>query len=243
MRLNHAVFLVLGTISLAGCEAANGFGNRYGPDPAMPTTLVNASADHADNIMARLKASANCPPGTENSSECNYATTLVGFNFVDEQCDAYLRELFALDKERDRLKNAIGSAGLLTNAILAVSPASKVTMAIAAQAFGLSSSYVDVLADSYLYQKDAGVVFTVVATLQAQFRDNIYKAYADNKLFINNDPQSYSFIRGYLRLCMPPTIESKITEALAGASARLPPKGSGPGTLGNPELSTNQPAL
>ena len=227
-------------VCLTGCEAAAGFNNRYGPDPAMSTKLVNASADHEDNIMARLKVSAKCPAGTEDSAGCNYATTIVGFNFVDEQCDAYLRELFALDKERDRLKNAIGGAGLLTNAILAVSPASKVTMAIATQAFGLSSSYVDVLADSYLYKKDAGVVLSVVASLQAQYRDNVHKAYMEDKdtIFVNNVPQSYSFVRGYLRLCMPPTIESKITEALAGATAAPPKAGSGPGTLGNPSLAT-----
>ncbi len=239
MKLGSLLLTFSSFVFLTGCEAASGFHNRYGPDPAMPAVLVSASADHQDLIMKRLKDSANCPAGSEDSRGCNYATTVVGFNFVDEQCDAYLRELFALDKERDRLKNAIGGAGLLTNAILAVSPASKVTMAIATQAFGLSSSYVDALTDSYLYKKDAGVVLTVVANLQAQYRDNVYKAYMDEEPFvITNVPQSYSFIRGYLRLCMPPTIESKITEALAGATTAPPPKGSGPGTLGNPALGT-----
>ena len=80
-----------------------------------------------------------------------YIITLAGFNFVDEQCDAYLHELFIIDQDRDKLKAGLNSAGLVTNAILAATPASKTSMAIVAQAFGLSSQFTDTVANSYLY--------------------------------------------------------------------------------------------
>ena len=186
-----AVFLMAVSL-LGGCEAGAGFANRYGPDPAMPTTTVVASTDHQVAIMRKLAEAANCasppiPQGTDEYRECLYRTTLVGFNFVDEQCDAYLHELFALDKERDRAKSAVSSAGLLTNAVLAVSPASKMTMAIAAQAFGLSASFIDVATDSYLFKTNPGVIFNIVATLQAQYRDNVA---ANKTLMIDSLPAS-----------------------------------------------------
>lgn len=249
MTFKKSVMAICATFVLAGCEGAAGFGNRYGPSPEMPRLLVEASTSHQDYIMTKLASAAHCDASLVGDQECFYRTTLVGFNFVDEQCDAYLRELYALDKERDRANNAITSAGLLTNAVLAVSPASKVTMAIVAQAFGLSASYIDIATDSYLYKTDSGVIYSIVSSLQAQYRDNAF----NNKELINSFPESYGFIRGYLRLCMPPMIESKITTALAKAKAEPPPedqkkpeeetsenqKKSGPGTIQNVELGTN----
>lgn len=233
----NSAFILLAAAGLSACETAKGFGNRYGPDPAMPTGIVAVSVDHQIDIMAKLKQAALCSSGFEDTAVCYYKITLVGFNFVDEQCDAYLHELFAIEKERDRAKNAITSAGVLTNAILAVSPASKVTMAIVAQAFGLSTSYVDVATDSYLYKTDVGLIMNVVSELQAQYRSSVLQIYHDDQAQLASMPQAYGFIRGYLRLCMPPTIESKITAALAQSVAK-PPKNPDAGNIQNIGLTS-----
>jgi hypothetical protein len=231
--------LLLASLVLAGCEAASGFGNRYGPDPGVPSKLVAASVDNQIDIMAKLAEATDCrgeQVDQDAVNNCHYQTTIVGFNFVDEQCDAYLRELFALDTERDRLKTVISGADKLTNAVLAVSPASKITMAIVAQSFGLTNDYVNVAADSYLFKADAGLVYNVVATLQASYRNGVY----NNKNLITSRPESYSAIRGYLRLCLPPTIQSKISTTLARAVAEDVGAGTPPGTLQNPDLAPEQ---
>ncbi len=236
MGFSFSSLLLVG-VALAGCEAASGFGNRYGPDPALPAKVIYASVDNQIDIMAKLAEATDCR-GEQDSEEatnaCHYQTTIVGFNFVDEQCDAYLRELFALDTERDRLKTVIAGADKLTNAVLAVAPASKATMAIVAQSFGLTSDYVNVAADSYLFKADAGIVYNVVSSLQESYRNGV----ARNREQIDSRPASYSAIRGYLRLCMPPTIQSKITTTLARAVAEEADANTPPGTLQNPDLVT-----
>ena len=60
-------FILLVSVALTGCEAANGFNHRYGPDPAMPEPLVEASTIHQNNIMDRLRLAAHCPAGGRGS--------------------------------------------------------------------------------------------------------------------------------------------------------------------------------
>ncbi|WP_192245872.1 hypothetical protein [Rhizobium sp. ARZ01] len=215
---------------LSGCgETAAGWQHRYGPQPMLSETAISSSVNSQQVIMNKLREIAFEGAGATPMDNPYYLTMLAGFNYIDEQCDAYLRELFVLDQERDRLKKGIDSAGLLTNLGLAASSVSKNTMAIATQAFGLTSQYADTVANSYLYGADSGTIFGVVSKLQAAYRD---QAEAD-KLRINSTPIAYARIRGYLQLCMPPTIESKIDEALAsgkgvaGAEATGEKGGSG----------------
>lgn len=149
------------------------------------------------------------------TKECLYDAAVAGFNFVDEQCDTYLHELFVLDKERDRALTGIAAADKLTSAILGLTSASSGTMAIVAQAFGLTSQFVDSATSSYLYSSDAGTIFHVVSTMQKEYKT----AVLGNPETLDSYPATYSAIRGYLQLCMPPVIESKIGGALASATA------------------------
>ncbi|MFD2056255.1 hypothetical protein ACFSQT_25250 [Mesorhizobium calcicola] len=219
MRIKLTKLVVsIGMLSfLQGCsglEGANGWKYRYGPDPLMPYQTVHTSLINEQDIMDAFATTAS----RKNADYTWYDTTIVGFNFIDEQCDAYLRELYALDHERDRLKSAISGTGLVVNAILAATPTAKVAMAIVAQAFGLTSQYADTFTNSYLYSGHSSTVLHVVSELQQAYRR---QTIAD-KALINTEPESYQRIRGYLQLCMPPTIEAKIDEALGeskGSSA------------------------
>lgn len=216
-------------------DPVSGWSNRYGPDPSLPSDQVGKSSDNQVAIMENLAKVAHDSSGRYDP----YIITLAGFNFVDEQCDAYLHELFIIDQDRDKLKAGLNSAGLVTNAILAATPASKTSMAIVAQAFGLSSQFTDTVANSYLYGAHASTILGVVGKLQAAYRDQTAK----DKAQINSEPASYSRIRGYLQLCLPPTIESKINEVLASSSgvagsAATGVQSAGPGTSQTTKLVT-----
>jgi hypothetical protein len=193
----------------------------------LPSAAIAISADNQIAIMTNLAKVTHDSTGHTTP----YLVTLAGFNFVDEQCDVYLHELFVIDQERDRIKKGIDSAGLITNAALAASPVSKVTMAVVTQAFGLSSEYADTVANTYLYGAHASTVFAVVNKLQSAYRDQADK----DKALINSEPAAYARIRGYLQLCMPPTIESKITETVVSSTgvagkAATGASSGGPGT-------------
>jgi hypothetical protein len=229
---------------LAACSAVDGWEYRYGPDPSVPLQKVKFSTAHQIDIMQQFDLAANCSvEGRVGSPECAYAITLAGFNFIDEQCDAYLHELFVMDKGRDRWKAALQAADKMSNAVLATVSVSKTTMAIVAQSFGLSSQLLDVSTDSYLYKTNPGTILHIVAELQRSYRDSTEK----NKHLLVSHPAIYSQIRGYLRLCLPPTIESKIENALAkatgvsGKEAVEPPeKASAPNAPGRDGQGTSQ---
>jgi hypothetical protein len=200
-------------ILLAGCSAAEHWEYRYGPDNTLPIDKINASVAHQLDLIDRFQTVSACEP--LEHPQCGYQVTLAGFNFIDEQCDIYLHELFVIDKERDRLKAGLQAADKMSNAVLATVDVSKTTMAIVAQSFGLSTQLLDVATDSYLYKTNPGTILHIVAELQTAYRANTEK----NKAFLISHPAVYAQIRGYLRLCLPPTIESKIENALAKATA------------------------
>jgi hypothetical protein len=200
-------------ILLAACSAAEHWDYRYGPDNTLPIEKFNASVEHQLDLIDRFQTAAGCEPIED--PRCGYQVTLAGFNFIDEQCDIYLHELFVLDKERDRLKAGLQAADKMSNAVLATVAVSKTTMAIVAQSFGLSTQLLDVATDSYLYKTNPGTILHIVDELQTAYRAATEK----NKGFLISQPALYAQIRGYLRLCLPPTIESKIENALAKATA------------------------
>jgi hypothetical protein len=99
-------------------------------------------------------------------------------------------------------------------------------MEIVAQAFGFSTSYLNAATDSYLYKTNSGNILHVVAELQKAYRDQT----AAHKELLTSEPEVYAQIRGYLRVCMPPTIESKIEEVISASTSKPADRGTGPGT-------------
>lgn len=205
----RAAIVFAAGLAMAGCVAQDGWQYRYGPNHRMPAGQVAEIVRNQAEVMSLLRAQAN--------SNDWYEVTLAGFNFVDEQCDAYLHELFVLDRTRNRLRSAITGTGTITQAILGVTPASKASIAIVAQAFGLASQLTDEFTNSYLFQSQSSNVVNIVGELQRQYRD---QAGRDHAAIRPSMSAAYARIRGYLRLCLPPTIEAEVTKLLARATAR-----------------------
>ena len=194
----------------------------------MPYAAVKPHLDNQVQIMNAFKSNVIGYGGAQPESKIWYYTALEGYNFVDGECDQYMDELYALDHGRDRFKSAVDSTGLLVNAIMATDPSSKVAMSIVAQAFGLASKYVDTFANSYLYSGHSSTVHHVVSEMQAAYRSKVVPS------AITSEPEAYQSIRGYLELCLPPTIEAKIDEALSASKASTTPKEED----GNPKPSS-----
>jgi hypothetical protein len=214
---NIPVFLVM---IVAGCtpQAISGWEYRNGPDPAMPfEKRVKPTLDNQTRVMNAFLE--NVQGRNVDPSRVWYYATIQGFNFVDTECSKYLDELYALDHGRERAKSAIDSTGLLVNAILAAEPVSTVTMAIVTQAFGLASKYSDTFANSYLFSGHSSTVHNVVEKMQVAYRAEVMS----DPDAITSEPEAYLSIRNYLELCLPPTIEAKIEEKLAGVKATAAP--------------------
>lgn len=201
---------------LAGCsgiESIAGWNLRNGPKPEISPDAIGASLITQATIMAKLEEATTVPGQAPNY----YQVTLAGMNFIDEQCDAYLRELYLLDHARDRLKGALTATGSATHIIMGLASASSVSMGVVAAAFNLSSQLLDNQANSYLYGVSSTVVFSVVGKTQAKYRESLKALSAQ----AHSRPEAYAQIRGYLQLCMPPTIEAQVSSLLQSAKPAI----------------------
>ncbi|HWU63472.1 MAG TPA: hypothetical protein VN112_15745 [Ensifer sp.] len=202
---------------LAACSPASdgsvftqSWNKRYGPSPTISANAAQESANAQTAIVEAFRSASG-------DAGDYFGATLIGFNFVDEQCDAYLQALYVLDRERDSTKTGLNAVAQVTNAILGITPASKLTMGVVTQAFGLGGQFADDLLKGYLYGKSPAVISHVVDVLRDKYRTDTASAKSD----INSSgvPLAYAYIRGYLKLCLPSTISASIDNAAATATA------------------------
>lgn len=186
---------------------------RNGPDPDMPIETVEEAQRNEIAIMNAFLAVSRYE---ESRTPPWYAATIAGFNFVDRECDRFLQELYVLDHERQRVKASLTTGNSFVNAILGVAEKNTLPFVAVTQAFNLSSQWIDAYADSYLFSGHASTVRHVVDTMQAAYREKTVQ----DRDAIGSEPEAYQRIRGYLQLCLPATIESKIDKALSGSSGK-----------------------
>ncbi|MGX8008416.1 hypothetical protein ACVDG8_005050 [Mesorhizobium sp. ORM8.1] len=212
--------------ALQGCMA-DPTKHYVGVPPVIDATSVEQSSGRISRIMNAL--SRDTGGGTY------YDLTEAGFNYVDDRCMEYFSELYYLDRRREATKAGLGAFSQTTNAILAATGASSLSMVAVTQAFGLASNLTDIAAGTYLYQLPPATTLTFVRKLQGAYRD----AVAAKASQINTPTASYHLIQDYLSLCLPPVIEAKLVEHVADAAA-TPVKG---GSISNIEIDvrTNSP--
>ncbi|NNU40571.1 hypothetical protein G9X64_29625 [Rhizobium sophorae] len=154
-----------------------------------------------------------------------YDVTLAGYNYVDDRCSIYFDSIFKLNRQREAAKSGISAFGQTTNAILGVTGATQLSMTVVAQAFGLASNLTDVVAGTYLYELPPATTKKFVGELARAYRDGT----ARQKGSIDSAPSAYGYIRGYLDLCLPATIEGELVEHVGSAIAVADPTTSGSG--------------
>ena len=203
-----AMLAVIACVS--SCSTADQF---YG---GLPPVLDAADVERAASHRARILDALVRDAGYGDKTVDWYDVTIAGFNYVDDSCSQYFDRLFKLQRKRDAARSAISVIGQTTNAVLAVTGAAQLSMAVVAQAFGLSSSLTDIAAGTYLYQLPPAPTRQFVAKLAAAYRDGT----ARQRQEIAASPTvAYSHIRGYLDLCLPAGIEAQLIEHIGAATA------------------------
>jgi hypothetical protein len=202
---------------LTGC---NELGLRKGPSPVLDATAVQAAASNQEAIIAALAQDAGVQG---NPSDYYYRVAEAGFNFVDDQCQAYFDTIFFIDRERSQIKSGLAAAGATTAAILGVTNASTLSMAVVASAFGFASAATDIVAGTYLYSLPPSTTQGLVNRLQIAYRAQASKFRAE----INSPTAAYHHIQSYLALCLPPRIEAEVIRTVNAAGAKVTPGSSG----------------
>lgn len=203
-------------IGLSGCAGLSAFRNRYGPDPVLVATSIEEANANTERVILALEGRAgvgHLPPVDPRWQ----LVTEAGANYIDEVCDAYLRDLFIFNREINRTKDLITLVGTTTTAIMGFADASKTAIEIATSAFGFGASATSIIGNSYLYRVDPGVIKGIVEKSQKAYRVDYLQ---DPSSAIGTRPGMYAALHGYLALCLPQTIDRQINEYLANAGAK-----------------------
>jgi hypothetical protein len=208
-----------------GCSEMSAlWADRYGPNPVLDPTVVQIATERQVEVLKALAIGANFEfPPPSNQKDYWYNLTLVGFNVVQDQCTQYMEDLFGWERKRNRTKDILALTAATTAAVLGVTNASKQSIVLTAQAFGFASGAWTILADSYLYKLSPNTINSIEEKLQQAYRTTTAARRAD----IDNGATAYQYIRGYVALCLPVTIEYKVSEYLANTTGETkPPAGA-----------------
>jgi hypothetical protein len=145
------------------------------------------------------------------------AFTLAGMNDIDRRCDAYLDWLDAQRRDRTPILAQIGAMGGSAVAIMGAAGAGVQALSIVANAFGLAGTTYANWNSRLLLDVDHSTVQTIVYTRQQDFRK------VNVGVIVPDRPAAIYLLRGYLRICMPITIETTINTNVTLAQAGVSP--------------------
>lgn len=152
---------------------------------------------------------------------CNYAAmapgqwaimTNAGLYDIDRRCDDYLEWLHEARQTRGPLSNQLLKTGTATAALLRLLDVGSVTIDIIGLAFGYAQDSFTNFNPDLLFAVEGSTVQSLVLNRQLEAKREIHA------LNFSNKPQVMHALRGYLRLCMPFTIETDINTTLSAAA-------------------------
>lgn len=204
------------------CGACGLVRESVGPPPGLSADDLKASTTNeievVDDLLrrARIVQTVNgkvvAAEPAMGSADWYYIVP-AGFSYIDEKCNAYLRALYDLDRNRDRVKNGLLLADKASNAILGATHVSIKAMQITAQAFGAISGGTDIFTDRYEFKTEPAIVYLTVDKLRSQYRSDIYEL----RDSIVSPNQAMVVLRTYLSICQPHSIEAVVNSYVAKA--------------------------
>jgi len=230
--MRRAVVGVCVGLALGGLTGCNNWYDRHGTPPVIQQASVTASVENSSAMLMQFAHATQLPTTPPLGSPEWYFVMEAGFNYVDEVCNRYIHELFFLNRDRDRIRNGLVLLDKTTSAILEATNTSRQAMQIVSQAFGLAQGSADILVNSYLYRIEPANIQKLVDEMRKAYRieARARQERVNGQAMQYISPTSaYYGIQGYLSLCLPATIESKVngiigrTTIIADSSTRDSP--------------------
>lgn len=203
--------LVLLSSFTTGCVSSpQTFTAAYGPSPILYYSDVRTSTYNYANVRNSLVQRAGY---ALNSTQVDwYEVTRSGFDYVDEQCNAYLAALYRLRRDRDATKAQLNAIGNSTVSMLGFTDVAQKAILITAASFGLAAQLTDNASSSLLFAMDPSDVQTLVRNQAYAYRAGA----AAQRLNYDSSNAAMEGVRGYLNLCLPVSIEAQVKAALQG---------------------------
>ena len=167
--------------------------------------------EYVYHICRQSGGSETAGAGAKGCSISSWTTFITaGMNDIDRRCDAYLTWLDSQRRNRPAVLEQISATNVATSGILSVTGAGTKAMAIVASAFGLAGATYSNWNSRLLLAVDHSTVQALVYRRQEQFRQDNSGAIRS----VSDRPTAIYLLRGYLRICMPMTIETDINSTI-----------------------------
>ena len=194
--------------SLSGC-GSSGFGGIRGPSAVLQSTDVIPASGNTKLIIDALAHDNGIPTEGFYTSPLYYDVAMAGFNFIDDQCATYFDKLFFVQRDRQFGQQVLAAGSAAAGAVLALTGASTITFGAVASAFGFSSTVVDSVAGSFLFQLPPATTYGFVKELQTAYRQGV------NPKYVQTPAAAYHLMQDYLAICLPPNIEARLVDRVA----------------------------
>jgi hypothetical protein len=157
-------------------------------------TLVNASGT---SICATSEANSSSWP----------LFVLAGMNDIDRRCDAYLLWLDDQRRSREPFLRQLAAVSAATLGIMDATSAGVKAITITGIAFGLAANtFTNV--NARMLALEQSTVQTIVIDTQQKYRKN------NNPAAVTNLPMAIYYLRSYLRICLPFSIETSVNNTV-----------------------------
>jgi hypothetical protein len=212
--------LISGTLAtlVAGCNLVNDFRfYRDGIGTELYVSETVAATANLDAYIADLCLQAGLPRGksadgaaycTISNSSADWAlVVLAGMNDIDGRCDAYLAWLDDKRRSNEPFLKQLAATGAATLGILDATSAGVKAITITGIAFGLAANTFTNF-NARILSLEQSTVQSVVLDNQQLYREN------NKPTAIQSRPAAIYYLRNYLRICMPFSIETSINNTV-----------------------------
>ncbi|MTD94557.1 hypothetical protein GIW81_09460 [Hyphomicrobium sp. xq] len=139
------------------------------------------------------------------------SAVLASLNDIDDRCEAYLSTLDKAKRNRASFLAELRSATSTAGIILSTTGVGPTAIGIIEAAFGLAESSLDNYYSRLILEVEEGTVQNLVLKRQTAYRTLLQDQYM---IYIRSKPAAFYAVRGYLRICLPSTIEARINSTL-----------------------------
>lgn len=218
---------LLSACALSGCGTTSNL--LLGVPPSLQQSNLVADEASQEMMIESLQRKAALPAGTRlGPNDLNWGLVAeAGLVEVDVQCDRYLAALFAFNREQRAGRQILTAAGAGTAAIMGITGAPGMSIAVVATAFGMAASIFDAGVNSVLFTMSPVAVRAVAARGRQAYIAGI------KTKEITTRPRMMAVVQGYLSQCTPAAIEANIDNAATGA----------PSVSGTPDTALKAAAL
>lgn len=201
-------FLLMGT---SGCTALNNMGDlNAGSDAGISPQDIAAYASNQEEVYQALLKLAALPDQPATTDEW-HQFIMAGVQYSDQKCENYLDAIQWANHGRHRDSNLVGQSGTFTNNVMGIAKASARELALTAAAFGYVQSTFDAMNSERLSGLEVSSIRKLVRDMQQQYLDNL-----DTNQYTHR-VGAFNALQGYIRLCLPGTIEAEANNAVRGA--------------------------